>query len=109
MMDGIEGGGRGPGVDPERILQQLDRMVSAGRITPAEAERLRAADSDGAFQAVLGEVRARHASAGLAAAVAEGRLTQPDADDALHQLRRGEHAAGLRKLIRPHRRPPAAE
>ncbi|MGH3188889.1 MAG: hypothetical protein ACRDPY_03210 [Streptosporangiaceae bacterium] len=99
-----------PGEDEKRILQQLDRMVAAGRITQQEAERLRSADNAGTFEAVMGEVRARHAGPEMDAAVAEGRLTQAEADDIVHRLRRGEHAPGLRKQLRQwrtvHRRSP---
>jgi hypothetical protein len=99
-----------PGKEEQRILQQLDRMVSAGRITPAEAERLRAADNIDAFQSVTGGIRARHAGASLDEAVADGHLTQPEADDLMHRIRRGEHDPGVRKQLRQcgklHRRPP---
>jgi len=75
-------------------------MVKAGRITPEEAERLRAAGDADAFQATLGEIMARHAGPDLEAAVVAGGLTQPEADDLMHQLRRGEHAPGLRGHLR---------
>jgi len=48
------------GMDQQRIVGRLDRLVSAGRITSDDAERLRAADSADAFQAIMGEVMARH-------------------------------------------------
>ena len=89
-----------PGKDQKRVLGQLDRMVTAGRVTPQEAERLRNAGDPDAFQAVMGEIMARHAGAGVDAAVSDGRLTQPEADDLMHQLRRGQHAPGLRKHLR---------
>ena len=99
-----------PGKDQQRLLQQLDRMVSAGRISLQEAERLRAAGNADEFEAAMGDVRARHAGADLDVAVADGQLTQPEADDLLHRLRRGEHAPGLRKNLRQwrklHRRSP---
>src|ERR1700729_2613926 len=96
--------GNWPGKDQQRILQQLDRMVSAGRVSPQEAERLREAPDADEFEAALGDVRARHASADLDAAVADGHLAQPEADDLLHRLRRGEHAPGLRKNLRQWRK-----
>jgi hypothetical protein len=96
--------GNWPGQDQQRILQQLDRMVSAGRVSPQEAERLRAAADADEFEAAMGDVRARHAGADLDAAVADGHLTQPEADDLLRRLRRGEHAPGLRKNLRQWRR-----
>jgi hypothetical protein len=96
--------GNWPGPDQQRILRRLDRMVSAGRITPQEAERVRAAGDADAFQAALGEVRARHAAADLDVAVADGSLTQPEADELRHRLRRGEHTPGLRKQLRQWRK-----
>jgi hypothetical protein len=96
IMDDTEGTSW-PGKDQQRILRQLDRMVSAGRVTPQEAERLRVADNADAFQAVMSEIRTRHASAGINEAIADGRMTQAEADDLLHRLRGGEHAPGLRK------------
>jgi hypothetical protein len=102
--------GNWPGKDQQRILQQLDRMVSAGRVSPHEAERLRAAADADEFEAAMGDVRARHAGADLDTAVADGHLTQAEADDLLHWLRRGEHAPGLRKNLQQwrklHRRSP---
>jgi hypothetical protein len=83
-----------------RILRQLDRMVATGRVTAHEAGRLRAAGSADDFQAVLGEVRARHAGPALDAAVADGGLSQPEADDLRHRVRDGEHGSELRKRFR---------
>lgn len=98
-----------PGKDQQRILQRLDHMVSTGRITPEEAERIRAAGDADAFQAAMGDVMARHAGPELDAAVAAGRMTQPDADSLKDRLSRGEHAPGLRGYLRrsvKHRRRP---
>ena len=89
-----------PGQAEQRILRQLDHLVGTGRMTPEEAGQLRAAGSPDDFQAVLGEVRARHAGPSLDAAVADGELSQPEADDLRHRLRRGEHSSGLRKHLR---------
>ena len=89
-----------PGQAERRILGQLDRMVAAGRMTADEAGRLRAAGSADDFQAVLGEVRARHAGPALDAAVAGGELSQPEADDLQHRLRDGEHGSELRRHFR---------
>lgn len=107
-MDNLRGGDW-PGKDQQRILQRLDHMVSTGRITPEEAERLRAAGDADAFQSVMGEVMARHAGPDLDAAVAAGRMTPSEADDLKDRLSRGEHAPGLRRHLRQlvsHRRRP---
>ena len=45
----------------ERIIEQLDNMVAAGRITPDEAARVRATAGTAEFHAALGAIRARHA------------------------------------------------
>jgi hypothetical protein len=42
--------------------------------------------------------------------VADGQLTQPEADELLDRLRRGDHSSALHQRVRPwrklHRRPP---
>jgi hypothetical protein len=99
----------GPGGDQQRVLRQLDRMVAAGRVTAQEAERLRGAPDAAAFEAVMGEIRARHAGADLDAAVAAGQLTRAEADDLQHRIGQGDHPRGLRGQLRRwagHRRPP---
>ena len=99
----------GPDDDRQRVLRQLDRMVAAGRVTAQEAERLRGAPDPAAFEAALGEIRARHAGADLDAAVAAGQLTRAEADDLQHRIGQGDHPRGLRGQLRRwtgHRRPP---
>src|ERR1700679_4183177 len=76
----------GLGAEQQRVLQHLDRMVSTGRVTAAEAERLRGAADVAAFDATLAEIRARHAGPDLDAAVTDGQLTQPEADELLDRL-----------------------
>jgi polyhydroxyalkanoate synthesis regulator phasin len=108
-MDDNAGSGE-LGGEQRRVLQHLDRMVSAGRVTAEEAERLRGAGDVAAFDAALAEIRTGHAGPDLDAAVADGQLTQPEADELLDRLRRGEHSPGLHKRVRPwrnlHRRSP---
>jgi hypothetical protein len=103
----------GPGGDQQRVLRQLDRMVAAGRVTAQEAERLRAARDAAGFEAVLGEIRARHAGPELEAAVQDGQLSGAEAEDLQHQIRRGDHPRGLRRRLhqwsKPHRPPPGGE
>ena len=86
-----------------RIIEQLDKMVASGRITDAEATRLRATEGTAAFDAVVGEIRARHAGTHMEAAIAEGEMSQKEADGYLERLRRGEHPQGLRASLMKHR------
>jgi polyhydroxyalkanoate synthesis regulator phasin len=87
----------------DRIIQQVDRMVASGRITETEAAQLRAAEGTPAFDVVVGTIRARHAGAHMEAAVAEGDMSQDEAEGYLERLRSGEHAKGLRARLRMHR------
>lgn len=85
---------------PERIIEQLDTMVAKGRITPEEAEQLRATDGTPGFNDVLARIRARHAQAHTDPAVGAGRLSQEEADGLLERVLAGEHSTELRKEIR---------
>jgi hypothetical protein len=89
----------------DRVVQQLDRMIASGQITESEADRLRTTQGTPEFDAALGEVRARHASARLDAAVSEGTMTPEEASDYLRRLRQGEHPKGLRARLLTHKRP----
>jgi hypothetical protein len=87
-------------MDPQRMMERLDAMVANGRITPDEAARLRATDGTPEFDQVVAGVRARHAQAHTDPAVAEGRMSQDDADAYLERVRDGEHSRDLRTGIR---------
>ena len=87
----------------ERIVRQVDRMVKMGRITKSEAERLRATEGTADFDTAVGAIQARHAGAQVEAAVAEGEMSQEEADRYLKGLREGEHPKGLRAKLRRHR------
>jgi len=83
-----------------RLIESLDRMVESGRVTQDEAVRLRAARGDAeAFDSVATEIRVRHATPKLMAAVERGKMTQTEADIALEQLRAGEHPRSLRARL----------
>jgi hypothetical protein len=83
-----------------RLIQSLDRMVASGRVTEDEAARLRAAEGDAeAFDAAAREIRVRHATPKLVAAVQGGKMTQGEADTVLEQLRAGEHSRSLRARL----------
>jgi hypothetical protein len=90
-------------MNENRVFQQLDKLIASGRVTSEEAERLRATRGTPAFEAALGEIRARHASAQLEAAVADGGTTAEEAASQLQRLRDGEHPKGLRARLRTHR------
>jgi hypothetical protein len=90
-------------MNEKRVIQQLDKLIASGRVTSEEAERLGATRGTPAFEAVLGEIRARHASAQLEAAVADGRITPEEATSQIQRLRDGEHPKGLRARLRTHR------
>jgi polyhydroxyalkanoate synthesis regulator phasin len=75
-------------------------MVEAGRITAEEAAHLRATEGTPAFEEVVARVRARHAQAHTDPAVAEGRMSQDEADHLLGRVLDGEHSTELRKQVR---------
>jgi hypothetical protein len=84
----------------ERIIEQLEKMVASGRITPEEAARLRAAAGTSDFDSAMGEIRGRHARVHADAAVAAGRLSREEADATLDRVRDGEHTDELRAHIK---------
>jgi polyhydroxyalkanoate synthesis regulator phasin len=87
-------------MDEARMMQRLDAMVANGRITPEEAAALRAAEGTPAFEEVVAGVRARHAQAHTDPAVAEGTMSQEQADRLLGRVLAGEHSTELRKQVR---------
>jgi polyhydroxyalkanoate synthesis regulator phasin len=87
----------------ERIIEQVDKMVRSGRISEGEAERLRATEGTADFEAAVGDIRARHAKAHMEGAIAQGEMSQEEADGYLVRLRDGEHPDGLRARLRKHR------
>jgi polyhydroxyalkanoate synthesis regulator phasin len=87
----------------ERIIEQVDKMVRSGRITEEEAARLRATEGTADFDAAVGDIRARHAGTHMETAIADGEMSQGEADGYLQRLRDGEHPAGLRARLRKHR------
>jgi polyhydroxyalkanoate synthesis regulator phasin len=84
----------------ERIIERLDDMVAAGRLTAEEAGRLRVAAGTAEFDVELANVRARHAQVHTDAAVATGTMSADDAAAALERVRGGEHSTELRRHIR---------
>ena len=78
------------------LLKQLDRLLASGRITSAEADRLREATNRDEFDAAARDISVRHAQAQLDAAVKAGELTVEQAGRQLEVLRNGEHRRTLR-------------
>lgn len=87
-------------MDPQRMMERLDAMVSSGRITEEEAVRLRASEGTPAFDDVVARIRARHAQAHTDPAVAEGRMSRQEADRLLERVLAGEHSTELRRQVR---------
>ncbi len=84
----------------QRLLAQLDRMVTSGRVTRAEAADLRAAGSDGAaFDAVIRAIRQRHAAPKLDAAVEAGEMDSEEAAGHLADIGEGDHDRSLRARL----------
>lgn len=78
-----------------RLVGQADKLVSSGRLTPEEAERLRSADDQRSAMQVVRDIRSRHASERLGAAVAEGSVGREEADAILGRIHAGEHSREL--------------
>ena len=78
------------------LLEQLDRLLASGRITSAEANRLRQATNRDEFDAAARDISVRHAQAQLDAAVEAGEMTEEEARTQLEALRNGEHRRTLR-------------
>jgi hypothetical protein len=90
-------------MNERRIIGQIDKMVTSGRITEDEAVRLRAAEGRPEFDVAVGEIRARHAGAHMEGAVRAGEMSRQEADGYLERLRSGEHPKGLRARLAKHR------
>lgn len=95
-------------MNSERIIEQLHKMVQSGRVTEDEARRIRAAQGTPQFDEAVLDVRVRHASEHLDAAVASGEMSREEADGQLQRLREGEHPKGLRARLRRHGSPEQA-
>lgn len=89
----------------DRLLERLDRMVESGRLTDAEARRLRAPARPNDFNDAVRDIRVRHAGTKLDVAVAEGSLTRVEADSFVERLGNGEHPRSLRAHLRKLRQP----
>jgi hypothetical protein len=79
-----------------QLTARIDKLLATGRITEDEAERVRQAVESGHIDAVVTEIRLRHARDWLVTAVADGRMTQAEADAVVGRLERGEDPRPLR-------------
>ena len=87
-----------PGQD---VTARVDKLLAAGRITADEAAAIRrAVEAGDDLETAVRAVRLRHAREWVTTAVAQGRLTQADADEALARLEAGEDPSVLRDLRR---------
>ncbi|MCA1672855.1 MAG: hypothetical protein LC799_11865 [Actinobacteria bacterium] len=86
---------RGP-----QLLERLDKLVRAGRLSDEEAARLRTAADTGQLDDAAREIQLRHASARVNEAVADGTITQEQARVLLERLASGEDPRFLRGLRR---------
>jgi len=98
-MDEELGNQSGP-AGRKRLIESLDRMVKAGRVTEQEAAQLRGAVEPDEFDSAVRKIRVRHAGPRLAAAVESGKMTAEEANDLLARLEKGEHPKGLRAHLR---------
>jgi polyhydroxyalkanoate synthesis regulator phasin len=87
-------------MNPQRMMARLDAMVANGRITADEAAQLRATEGTPAFDDVVASIRARHAQAHTDPAVADGTMSQEEADRLLERVLAGEHSTELRTQVR---------
>lgn len=79
--------------------RRLNKMVAAGRLSKDEARRISAASPDEREQ-IARTIQVRHARARIDAAVADGRLSDQEAQVFFARLDRGEDLKFLRGLGR---------
>jgi hypothetical protein len=92
----------------ELLLKRVGKMLQTGRIAADEATRLRCAVGSSQFDAIVGDIRGRHAGARLDQAVGDGRLTREEANVFLGRVEGGEHPRfprGLRRGSGPRSQP----
>ena len=75
-------------------------MLETGRVTVEEAERLRRTADTEDFDEAVRDIRLRHATERLDAAVEDGSISPQEAAALLERLKRGEDPRVLRGLRR---------
>ena len=83
-----------------RLIERLDRLVEAGRLSEEEAERLRTAAASGELDDAVRQIRLKHARVRICAAVEGRQLTQDEADAIVERLENGEDPRFLHALRR---------
>jgi len=86
--------------DPSGRLtaRQLAHLVESGRLSPAEAARLRDGD-EATRQESLGGIRSRHIRERLAPAVELGLISEEEAAALVARVGNGQHDPQLRRRI----------
>lgn len=78
--------------------RQLAHLQATGKVTADEALAMQSGEPEQS-EAVMTDVRSRHAKSRLDDAVAAGAISEDEAADLLRQVRHSGHAAGLRSRI----------
>jgi hypothetical protein len=106
-MDDARDDGHSP-LSPAQLLDRVDNMVRAGRISEEDGDRLRAAATSGDLDEAIADVRRKHAGARVAQAVESGRISPEDGAVLLERIERGEDPAEVLRGVRtaPARRSP---
>jgi len=87
-------------LSPAQVLERVERMVRAGRISKEDGDRLRAAAAAGGVDEAVADVRRKHAGARVAAAVESGRVSRDDGIVLLERLERGESPEQVLRGVR---------
>lgn len=85
---------------PRQVLERLDKLVQAGRVSEEEAERLRQAAGTNQFAEIVREFRLAHVSERLDEAVSHGQLPEDEAAVILERLESGEPPKFLPRFLR---------
>jgi predicted RNA-binding Zn ribbon-like protein len=83
----------------DALGRRVDKMLASGRITAAEAERVRSAATPAAADAAIQAIRLRHMTAHVEDAVSAGTVGESDGADLLEQAKH-EGPAALRSIRR---------
>ena len=87
-------------MDQQRVLQRVDTMLAAGRITADEATQLCDAAESGTLEVALEELRRNHARARLATAVDREKVNAEEARVARDRLDAGEDPRFILGVLR---------
>lgn len=93
----------------DRTLVRLEKMVTAGRVTPEEAARVRESRDDVERDAAITAIRTRHVIERINRAVAARAITVPEGNELLARLAAGEDPTTLRDVLPRVRRQPGGQ